>query len=79
MQANRRELIAAFTILGLSPAMATRLAAQTRAALGSAQPFSWTALQTRAEQLARQPYKPQAKVEAAAAIAADGHACRADR
>ncbi|WP_175606916.1 glucan biosynthesis protein, partial [Serratia marcescens] len=48
--------------------MATRLAAQTRAALGSAQPFSWTALQTRAEQLARQPYKPQAKVEAAAAI-----------
>lgn len=68
MQANRRELVAAFAILGLTPAMATRLAAQSAAPLGKAQPFSWAMLQSRAEQLARQPHKPQAKVEAAAAI-----------
>ncbi len=71
IRANRRELIAAFAALGLSPAWAGRAAAQATSSgvkMGAPQPFSWAALQSQAEALARQPYRPQAKVEAAAAI-----------
>ena len=71
IRANRRELIAAFAALGLSPAWAARAATQATPSsvkMGAPKPFSWAALQSQAEALARQPYRPQAKVEAAAAI-----------
>jgi len=71
MQANRRELFAAFAALGLAPALCARAAAQgasTGAPTGRTEPFSWESLQSRAQALAGRSYRPQAKVEAAAAI-----------
>ncbi len=74
MQANRRELVAALAVLGLTPAAATRVAAQGSAGgvkLGAPEPFSWATLQSQAEALARQPYRARAKVAAAEAIGYD--------
>ncbi|MFV0923409.1 glucan biosynthesis protein [Sphingomonas parapaucimobilis] len=74
MQANRRELVAALAVLGLTPTAAGRVAAQAAAgavALGAPTPFSWAGLQARAEALARQPYRAPAKVAAAEAIGYD--------
>ncbi len=74
MQANRRELVAALAVLGLTPAAAARVAAQGSTGglkLGAPEPFSWAGLQSRAEALARQPYRAQAKVAAAEAIGYD--------
>lgn len=71
MQANRREMVAAFAALGLAPSSAVAAAAQvaaTGAALGKSERFSWDGLQSRAEALARQTYRPPTRIAAAAAI-----------
>ncbi|HEU4959723.1 MAG TPA: glucan biosynthesis protein [Sphingomonas sp.] len=62
---DRRELLALLVMLGLAP---TRAVAAGFADLGAPQPFSWEALQQRAEALARRPYRAPAKVAAAAAL-----------
>ncbi|TPG43272.1 glucan biosynthesis protein D [Sphingomonas koreensis] len=62
---NRRDLLVALAALGILPA---RAAAAAVADLGAPQPFSWEALQQRAEALAGQPYREPPKVAAAAAI-----------
>ena len=73
MQANRRELVAALAVLGLTrrPPRVSPHSSAGGIKLGAPEPFSWAKLQSQAEALARQPYRGRAKVAAAEAIGYD--------